>query len=196
MTPLFETTHRKPMNNRIVEPYRGYQLVAAEKGLKYVGKAWKDEAIVLQADGGSIDEVLVQLRSGTDKLLADRAATAPPPSDADYLAAFKRILPTLSDGHLAMLKAHHRARDRSLTATQLAAAAKYSSYRAVNLQYGEVGKRLWEQLPTQLPRDSEDRLIFTFALCDESDRSMPEDQWIWVMRPEVAAAVKQLGLHN
>ena len=62
--------------------------------------------------------------------------------------ALKKIMPSLSDGHLAMLKAHCRAPNRCLTATQLADAAGYANDSAANLQHGFVGKLLWEELPT------------------------------------------------
>ena len=45
------------------------------------------------------------------------------PSIADYVEAFRNILPSLSDSHLAMLRAHYLAPGRSLTAAELTEAA-------------------------------------------------------------------------
>src|SRR5450631_1533843 len=60
--------------------------------------------------------------------LRGQVTKAPKPTAKAYLAALRKILPTLSDGHLAMLKAHYHAPNRVLTATQLAEAAGYSGY--------------------------------------------------------------------
>ena len=95
-----------------------------------------------------------------------------------------------------MIKAHYRAPNQSLTATQLADAATYAGYRAVNLQYGFVGKRLWEEIPTPLPVDEAGDPIYTFALADAGERSRSRDEWVWKLRPELAAAIELLGLHN
>src|SRR6187397_351201 len=97
------------VDDRRVEDYRRHQLVASGRGAAFVGKAWKDNVAVLDARGSSLDEVLNTLKAGVDKLLANRADTAQQPSANFYLAAFRKIIPSLSDGHFAMLKAHCRA---------------------------------------------------------------------------------------
>jgi hypothetical protein len=52
----------------------------------------------------------------------------PIPSVAHYKAALIAARGQLSDGHLAMLRAQYFAPQRTLTASQLAAAANYRSY--------------------------------------------------------------------
>ena len=180
--------------DRRVEDYRRHQLVASGRGAAFVGKAWKDNVAVLDARGSGLEEVLNSLKAGVDSLLAGRANAAQQPSANHYVAAFRKIIPSLSDGHFAMLKAHYCAPHRSLTATELAKAAGYANYSAANLQYGFVGKLLWEELPTKLPIGSDGNPIYTFALAESSDQTAPDDQWVWRMRPEVAAALLELGL--
>jgi len=162
-------------------------------GVAFVGKAWKDNVAVVDARGSSLEEVLNSLKTGVDSLLAGRANAAQQPGAKLYVAAFRKIVPSLSDGHFAMLKAHCRAPNQSLTATELAGAAGYANYSAVNLQYGLVGKLLWEELPTKLPIGSDGNPIYTFALAESGDRTGPEAQWVWRMRPELVAALVELG---
>lgn len=181
-------------DDRTVEDYRRHQLVASGRGAEFVGKAWKDNVAVLDARGSSLEEVLNSLKVGIDKLLAGRADAARQPSASHYVSAFRKIIPSLSDGHFAMLRAHYRAPNRSLTATELAKAAGYANYNAANLQYGSVGKLLWEELPTKLPIGPDGAPIYTFALAELSDQTAPNDQWVWRMRPEIAAALLELGL--
>ena len=45
------------------------------------------------------------------------------PSVSDYVEAFRNVLPSLGESHLAMLRAHYMAPDRSLTAAELTEAA-------------------------------------------------------------------------
>ena len=182
------------MDDRVVEEYRRHQIVAAGSGSTFVGKAWKDGVGVLDVRGTSLDEVCSLLRAGIDKGLIDRANASPSPEIAKYVDAFRKLLPSLSDGHRAMLRAHYRAPSRCLTATQLADAAPYENYSAANLQYGMVGRMLWEELPTKLPIGTDGQPIYTFAIAEEGDRNRTEDQWVWRMRAEIAEALKQLGL--
>ena len=53
-----------------------------------------------------------------------KSATEPAvPSVSDYVEAFRNILPSLGESHLAMLRAHYMAPDRSLTVAELTEAA-------------------------------------------------------------------------
>jgi hypothetical protein len=181
---------------RVVEKYRGCDLVAASQGTKFVGKAWRAGKSVTKVDGSDIAAVLSLLKAKADELLKDLAENSPDPLPAQYVDAMKRLLPSLSTAHLAMLKAHYRAADRSLTAAQLAKAAGYAGYASANLQYGLMARNLWEELPTRLPTGPDGQPIYTYALADEGDRSGSEAQWVWKLRPDVAAAMATLGLQN
>ena len=65
---------------------------------------------------------------------------------------------------------------------------------AANLQYGFVGKYLFEELPTPLEIRKDGTPIYTMALATGVDRQGEEHEWRWQMRPEVAAAIRYLGL--
>jgi hypothetical protein len=65
------------------------------------------------------------------------------PSVSDYVAAFRSILPSLSESHLAMLRAHYMAPNRSLTTSELTEAAVESEH-AVAADEVEDGSGLAE----------------------------------------------------
>ncbi len=184
------------MAERVVEKYRGCDLVAAGQGTKFVGKAWRAGKSITKVDGSDIPGVMAQLKVKADELLKDLAENSPEPLPAQYVEAMKRMLPSLSTAHLAMLKAHYKAADRSLNATQLAKAAGYASFASASLQYGLVARSLWEELPIRLPVGADGQPLYTYALADEGDRSGTEAQWVWKLRPGVAAAIATLGLQN
>lgn len=66
------------------------------------------------------------------------------PTAADYKRALTSI--KINDGQKAMLKAHFNAHNRSITYTDLAAAAGYDGYKSANLHYGKLGNNLGEAL--------------------------------------------------
>jgi hypothetical protein len=167
------------------------------------------------------------------------------PSVSEYVEAFRNILPSLSDSHLALLRAHYQAPERSLTAAELAEAAVESEREAAATevddeselaeavdefggesvlpetigedaaelgadtaedvgadatirQYGSIGQALFEQLPAflkQCKRRHKDGMFDNIAaLAEARDRSGPRETWVWRMRPQVAAALEELGL--
>jgi len=59
------------------------------------------------------------------KIASSRPAEA---SVSDYVEAFRKILPSLSESHLAMLRAHYMAPNRSLTTSELTEAAVASEH--------------------------------------------------------------------
>lgn len=61
------------------------------------------------------------------------------PSVSDYVEAFRRILPSLSESHLAMLRAHYMAPNRSLTARELTEAAVESERSAAAAEIEDEG---------------------------------------------------------
>jgi hypothetical protein len=182
-------------NDRIVETYRGRQLVAAKDGTTTSGVVWKAGKKVFRHTGTNLQDVLETLRSHVDEGFAEvvRLRTEPLNGD-DYVRALQTVLKDLSDGHCAMLKAHYHAPNQTITATELAAAAGYKSYSAANLQYGNVGKALYEELPVDIPRRDDGSLIYTSAIATADEKTENEVHWTWKMRPEVAYAVEHLGL--
>ena len=182
--------------DRITENYRNFFLVAALHKGRFRGRAFKAEQPQFDVEGSSIADVVDQLHRRVDQVLADLVARreTQPVSSKELVAAFKSIEKRLSDGQRAMLKAHVHAPDRTLTATELAAAAGYENYSAANLQYGFVGKWLYEELLCPLLKQEDGTNIYTSALASGLDDGKAEDQLRWVMKPEVAAALEELGL--
>lgn len=181
--------------NRKHETYRNHDLISAFFKGEFGGRVIQRGKTLLEISGGGIDENLVKLRAFVDQRMAELTASdAPPPKVEAYVAAFRHILPRLSEGHRAMLKAHFHAPGRIITATQLARAAGYHGHGAANLQYGFVGRYLFEALPTPLESRKDGTPIYTMALATGVDRQGEEHEWRWQMRPEVAAAVRLLGL--
>jgi len=78
----------------------------------------------------TIDDVMAKphtpvVHSRQAEVAASRPAA---PSVSDYVDAFHRILPSFSESHLAMLRAHYMAPNRSLTTSELTEAAVESQH--------------------------------------------------------------------
>ncbi|NTV46454.1 MAG: HNH endonuclease [Chlorobiales bacterium] len=104
----------------------------------------------------------------------------------DYVSAFAHI--SVASHHMRMLYAHYHAPNRKLTATQMAKIMGYSSFSSANLHYGKLGRAVgkalgWHPLPT----------TFVFVI---AEFEKPQREWLWIMRPEVAIALEQLGWVN
>ena len=183
------------LTERTVEQYRSHELLSAYFRNEYVGRVSKSGEVLLKIKGAGIEDNLQKLRVFVDERLAQLTAPgAKVPDIQGYIDAFKRIIEAMSDGHVAMLKAHYLAPGQTITATELAAAANYRNYSAANLQYGIVGKALFDELPIPLPTRKDGAPIYTFALAEAGERNGDEDHWHWKMRPQVAAALEYLGL--
>lgn len=185
------------MSNRISEEYRRHTLLSALHGGQFKGRVWKDKKLLTELDGESLNDVLNKLRAFVDSQFVTAASGRTQPTNSDeYVSAFRNILKDLSDGQLAMIRAHFRAPGHRITATQLAEAANYTNYSAANLQYGNVGKALYEEYPLDIPRRADGNLISTFMLATAGDKKADENEWVWEMRPEVVHAIEVLGLNN
>lgn len=118
------------------------------------------------------------------------AATNPEQFTAeDYVRAFDAIREDISDLQRQMLRVHYGARDRSVTARQLAAAVGFAKFNAVNLHYGKLGHLLCSILGKPTGADG----VFALAVfVPPGERGNKE--WLWMMRPQVAQALQLLGL--
>ncbi len=183
------------MADRITEEYRRHTLLAAFNGGVFKGRAWKDKKLLTEVLGESIDDVLNKLRKFVDgQFVAAASGRRQPANSAAYVAAFRNILSDLSEGQLAMLRAHYLAVEHRLTAAQLAEAAGYANFNAANLQYGYVGKALYEEYPLEIPAYANGTPIYTFMLATGVGKNADEAHWVWELRPEVASAIESLGL--
>jgi 5-methylcytosine-specific restriction enzyme A len=106
--------------------------------------------------------------------------------------AFLAIQDKITPNQLNMLKAHYAAAGRSATMTQLARAGVYESYAVANLQYGKLGHMLSDALDGLISERKDGAPNWTFVL-GEVTRTSGDGKWVWVMRPEVAKALEQLG---
>jgi len=181
--------------SRVLEEYRRHKILAMHHKGAFKGRVWKGKELLDEIEGDSINAIINELHDFVDQRFVDIAQNrTSTPASPEYVMAFQAIIEGLSDSHVAMLKAHYLAPDCERTATQLAEAAGYSSYGAVNLQYGMVGKKLNEELPIILPTREDGTPIYTYALATAGDRSGDEAHWVWRLRPEVAYAIEKLGL--
>ncbi|AQU99676.1 HNH endonuclease [Desulfococcus multivorans] len=110
------------------------------------------------------------------------ASFAPPPADR-YVAAFQSIT-GLTDCHYQLLRLHYHAPEHTVTATQLAELVGYSSYSVANLQYGRLARLVGERLDYS----PEPEYLGTLVWFEKR-----HGEWHWIMRPEVAQALEQLG---
>jgi hypothetical protein len=116
----------------------------------------------------------------------------PIPSVAAYKAVLPQAIESLSDSQIAMLRAQYLAPQHAMTATQLAEAAKYRSFHGANLQYGKMGQKLRKALKYTNP-DGQASYVLSYFIIPESDYN---DEWIFVLHPNVVQAIKELDLFN
>jgi hypothetical protein len=183
--------------DRIVEEYRRHKLLAAYHEGLYKGRVWKGKVLLNEIEGNGIEDVLAKLKDYVDSRFRPQH---PENSDrldvSEYVQAFRSMISDFTDGHVAMLKAHYNASNQCITATQLAEAAGYANYGAANLQYGNIGKALAEELYLALPTRGDGTPIYTYALATAGDPRGEEDHWVWKLRPEVSSAIEILGLNT
>lgn len=110
------------------------------------------------------------------------------PSSNRYGAALRQISDSLSPKNFALLRAHYWSPEHSATASELARAAGYEDFRAVNLQYGRIGILLRDAL-NFVSEGQESYVIASFV--PPNARANPE--WLWVMHAELAQALRALG---
>jgi len=163
--------------------YKGYTLIANFYKGKFRGNIRKDKELILGIEGTSVEDVIFKLKNEVDAELEGVVS----PEASKYIGAFSAIMNDIHDGQFAMLKAHYNAPDRSMTATQLAHAANYDHWGLTNLHYGTLGQMLCDELNLKLDPA-------TRAIATEKENGTDKGEWLWIIRPEVAEAVKFLGL--
>ncbi len=99
----------------------------------------------------------------------------------------------LSDGQLAMLKAHYRAPDRRITMTRLAESVGYKNYAAANLQYGKLAKKLCEAMEAEPDDRYEDGSPFWLSIIAEAWKNN-DGEYEFQMWSELAEALEKLNL--
>ena len=113
--------------------------------------------------------------------MASVSVAAPTPEQ--YAAAFRKLR-GVTDTQLQLLRLHYHAPHRTITATQMARSAGYDHYSVANSQYGRLGRLVGERLEYNPVQEK----VGTLVTFDKR-----QGEWHWLMRPEVAQALEQLG---
>ncbi len=122
---------------------------------------------------------------------SDTTAIATP---EQYRAALLAVRDRMSDAHLAMLQAHCRAPDHTITATRLAEAAGLATYSAANLRYGTFAHWLADALgyaPDPRPSGAV-RWWPALAYGKAGPEGALDGHFEWVMRPELVATLQSM----
>jgi hypothetical protein len=101
---------------------------------------------------------------------------------AQFVQALKRV-PLPKGKQLDFLRQHVQAPGRALTASLLAESVGYKSHDGINLQYGLLAQRIGAALGRNDERLS---LLVDFI----EPKSVTNAEWVMVMRPEFAEALK------
>lgn len=113
---------------------------------------------------------------------------------------FKKALLVLRDkklpeSHFVMLRAQCRAAESTITATQLAVAAKYENYNAANLQYGTLALNLASVLgfvPDLKHADGSPCWWTVLSYADEEQTEEGTGHFQFIMRPELVYALREM----
>ena len=111
------------------------------------------------------------------------------PPAADYKKALSEI--KINEGQKAMLRAHFSAHNRSITYTELAAAAGYDDYKTANLHYGLLGKKLGEALSFNYWEHDDGSKFYSSAIGHGNPYTTGDFQL--EMHHELAKAIVDLG---
>jgi len=106
--------------------------------------------------------------------------------------AYRRVLAQLETElpkcQVELLRAHYRFPAHSATACQLAEVVGFENWRAVNLQYGLLGK----SLRNALDYHGEGQASYVIASFVAPDKPENND-WLWIMHTELAHALEEIG---
>lgn len=101
----------------------------------------------------------------------------------------------LHPNHLVMLQAQCRSPASTITATQLAAAAKYANYNAANLQYGLLAMQVAAALgytPVEKHADGSPCWWTTLSYSNEHKAEEITGHFQFIMRPELVTALREM----
>lgn len=172
-----------------------YHIKVGRIGDQYRAVATHGDRFVARVDHkeyeGALEAIRLELDAVNSRRLGERVDGIP--SAAEFAAALERLGRKVGKHHWLMLRAHYHARDRALTAAQLAEAAGYEDYSVANEKYGKLARALAEELDyTPQARDDGTPMWTTTIATGERDA---EDgpAFRWRLRDEVAAALEALN---
>lgn len=177
---------------RTTERYRGHDLIFMETQGAWKGKAWVVGSPPIEARAPTVQAVRSELQARIDEALECKDPVK------ECVRALRALLKEgRPPSDWAMIKAHYRAPNKSITASELADAVGFPNYNTINMRYGLLGQALYDTALLKLPdgaKDAKGKPIYTFVIAD--GERMEGDDWRWTMRPEMAAAMEELGLQN
>jgi hypothetical protein len=111
------------------------------------------------------------------------------PTVDDYARALLACEPTITVKQRELLRLHHAAPARVASATRLAELVGYDGYTGVNLQYGKLAAAIGDALGIRVDPRVAVGLLVEFVSPDFVENA----HWLWVLRPNVAQALEQIG---
>lgn len=187
----------------ICELFGPYKLVARRIDGEHRAILWRDEpgkraAKLLEVTAASNAEAVTLIeRRYYESRLASSGGVDPSPDEPDMLKALNYVWPHLNEKQRSMLQAHYRAPGCRMTTQQLAEAAGYKGYNAVNLWYGKVGFMLFGEMPRNLLTDDKrgGAPVYTSMHADWLDKSLQpgSKSGQWQLRSDVASALERGG---
>lgn len=176
-----------------------YDLKAMKMGQTALARAFlhgqPGAGIAAEAKGKTPEEAMEALREMIGEVELERASVRrrieetgfDVPTSAEFEDALSRV--RVSDRQWDMLRAHAASGEEGLTAGELARAAAYKNYNAVNLQYGKLGETVAEGIGIDLPAHpaKEGENVATGVLAGPGETRGGE--FVWVMHPELRAAI-------
>ncbi len=100
---------------------------------------------------------------------------------------------SLSDSQRKMLTVHYEASRHNITASELAKRMSFVNYNLANLFYGKLGRIIGERLELKdIPETLPEKIFVSILATFEK----PLLEWHWIMRPELARALEELGWVN
>ena len=114
------------------------------------------------------------------------------PSDEQFARALSAVRADLTEAELAILVAQLRAPGRAITARTVAAVVGSESYRAGNLRYGSLAKKIGQAIPGYVPHVRSTGAPQWWAVLSTMTTKDELGEWEWKMRPGLAAALEQL----
>ncbi|WP_017932129.1 hypothetical protein [Robiginitomaculum antarcticum] len=161
--------------------YRGHRIIANNTGFMIYPDKYRGEV-------ESIEEGLTAAKAWVDdkNKARNEARRAPHIGTVDDYAEALEAL-SLGAHERLMLVAHRAAPDRKLSATELSEAAGWEEAGPANMHYGNLGRKIAQQL--YLPIENDDDLSWTQALAEYHDEESK-----WEMHAELGEALDRLNI--
>ncbi|MCK5055771.1 MAG: hypothetical protein KAT34_03900 [Candidatus Aminicenantes bacterium] len=113
-------------------------------------------------------------------------------SKEDYRKSLINIKSKLTANQVKMLNHQYDAPDKTISATELTNLMGYRKFGAVNLQYGKIGRFLSEYFEFTPPTRKNGTPRWWMLIANGIPSKMDEN-FKWIMHPELAMALKELG---